>query len=143
MVCYLQQNVDAGKDDGKAFLSNPEVTEYYCQLCMDRVEKYEMMDKPEGLFYVTDELNKKYQSRLTVHDIIDKHMELLSNWKIWIKLIKDEEELVALDWVNGKITMADNSWWERKLKVSFHFCSCCYFSFHFCSCCYIKLLEKI
>lgn len=135
--------MDAGKDDGKAFLSNPEVTEYYCQLCMDRVEKYEMMDKPEGLFYVTDELNKKYQSRLTVHDIIDKHMELLSNWKIWIKLIKDEEELVALDWVNGKITMADNSWWERKLKVSFHFCSCCYFSFHFCSCCYIKLLEKI
>ena len=80
---------------------------------MDRVEKYEMMDKPEGLFYVTDELNKKYQSRLTVHDIIDKHMELLSNWKIWIKLIKDEEELVALDWVNGKITMADNSWWKE------------------------------
>ena len=125
--------MDAGKDDGKAFLSNPEVTEYYCQLCMDTVEKYEMMDKPEGLFYVTDELNKKYQSRLTVHDIIDKHMELLSNWKIWIKLIKDEEELVALDWVNGKITMADNSWWERKLKVSFHLCSCCY----------IKLLEEI
>ena len=124
MVCYLQQNVDAGKDDGKAFLSNPEVTEYFCQLCMDTVEKYEMMVIPEGLFYVTNELNKKYQSSLTVEDIIDKYLELLSNWKIWIKLIKDEK-LVALDWVNGKITMADNPWWERKLKVSFHFCSCC------------------
>lgn len=84
--------MDAGKDDEKAFLSNPEVTEYYCQLCMERVEKYEMMDIPEGLFYVTNEFNKKYQSRLTVEDIIDKHMEvmeLLSNWKIWIKLIED------------------------------------------------------
>ena len=116
--------MDAGKDDGKAFLSNPEVTEYFCQLCMDTVEKYEMMVIPEGLFYVTNELNKKYQSILTVEDIIDKYLELLSNWKIWIKLIKDEK-LVALDWVNGKITMADNPWWERKLKVSFHFCSCC------------------
>uniref|UniRef100_A0A7N2L427 Uncharacterized protein n=1 Tax=Quercus lobata TaxID=97700 RepID=A0A7N2L427_QUELO len=105
------QNVDAGK----AFLSNPEVTEFYCQLCMERVEKYEMMDIPEGLFYVTNELNKKYQLRLTVDDIIDKYMELLSSWKIWTKLIKDEK-LVALDWVNGKITLADNSWWERKLK---------------------------
>ena len=92
-----------------------------------------MMDLPERLFYVTDELNKKYQSRLTVDDIIDKYMELLSSWKIWIKLIKDEEKLVALDWVNGKITLADNSWWERKLKVSFHFCSSLY----------IKLLENI
>ncbi|KAK9997830.1 hypothetical protein SO802_017433 [Lithocarpus litseifolius] len=106
------QNVDAGK----AFLSNPEVTESYCQLCMERVEKYEMMDIPEGLFYVTNELNLKYQSRLTVYDIIDKYMELLSCWKIWTKLIKDEEKLAALDWVNGKITSADNSWWERKLK---------------------------
>ncbi|XP_030949279.1 uncharacterized protein LOC115973170 [Quercus lobata] len=83
---------------------------------MERVKKYGMMDIPEGLYYVTDELNKKYQSRLTVDDIIDKYMELLSSWKIWIKLIKDEEKLVVLDWVNGKITLADNSWWERKLK---------------------------
>lgn len=133
MVCYLQQNADAGEDAGKAFLSNPEVTEYYCQLCVERVEKYGRMDIPEGSSYVTNELNKKYQSRITVHDIIDKHLELLSYWKIWMKLIKDEEKLVALDWVNGKITTADNSWWERKLEVSFHFCSCCY----------IKLLEKI
>lgn len=78
------------------------------------------MDIPEGSSYVTNELNKKYQSRITVHDIIDKHLELLSYWKIWMKLIKDEEKLVALDWVNGIITTADNSWWERKLEVSFH-----------------------
>jgi hypothetical protein len=94
------------------------VDRIFCGICNEILIKGGKINSQQGFTYLSRRLADYFPVEASTVDLVKKYFHFLKLWIVWNRLSKKPKG-IHIDYLTGKI-VADESWWTRKLQVSFY-----------------------